>query len=264
MTLILISIVLAELLLIPLAYKWELHIKTVSISVAIIGLLSGLILNSVESMFALSWVAKVISCSVLTFALAAAALLMRFYRDPERIPPAADNVIVSPADGTIKYIKPIKKGNVPCSSKGQEHVKLASPLIDILRHGDGYLVGIAMTYLDVHITRAVISGKITYFKHITGYFHSLKKEDAPYRNERLVEIIENDKCKIGLIQIASRLVRRIVAYVGKGDELNLGQKIGIIKFGSQVDVVLPKLQDLKIKVKVGEQVYGGISIIAEI
>ena len=92
----------------------------------------------------------------------------------------------------------------------------------------------------------------------------MKKEDTPYKNERVIEIIENDKCKIGLIQIASRLVRRIVAYVGEGDELNLGQKIGMIKFGSQVDIVLPKSEDLRIKVRVGQQVYGGTSIIAEI
>jgi phosphatidylserine decarboxylase len=66
------------------------------------------------------------------------------------------------------------------------------------------------------------------------------------------------------MQIASRLVRRIVAYVREGDGLNLDQRIAMFRFGPQVDVLLPKLEDLTIKVRIGEQVYGGLSIIAEI
>ena len=104
---------------------------------------------------------------------------------------------------------------------------------------------------------------MTHLEHIPGAFYSLKREDAPYRNERLIEIIENDRFRIGLIQIASRRVRRIVAYVREGDELDLGQRIGMIKFGSQVDIVLPTLEDLKVKVGVADHVYAGISVIAE-
>jgi phosphatidylserine decarboxylase len=66
------------------------------------------------------------------------------------------------------------------------------------------------------------------------------------------------------MQIASRLVRRIVAYVREGDGLNLDQRIAMFRFGPQVDVLLPKLEDLTIKVRIGEQVYGGLSIIAQI
>jgi len=250
--------------MIPLAYKWELDLKIVFASGVIIGLLVGLIVCAAGTMFTISWVARVIVCSVLILVIAATMLLVRFYRDPVRVPTAVDNVILSPTDGTVKYIKPIEKGNIPCSSKGREHVRLASPLTDILSNGEGFLIGIGMNFLDVHITRAAINGKLTYVKHIPGCFYSLKQEDAPYRNERLIEIIENNRFAIGLIQIASRLVRRIVPYVREGDKLDLGQKIGMIKFGSQVDIVLPKLPELKIKVSVGEQVYGGTSIIAEI
>lgn len=189
---------------------------------------------------------------------------MRFYRDPDRVPPQGENIILSPADGCIKYIKDIEKNEIPFSSKGREKIKLSTPLIDILENGEGYLIGIAMTYLDVHVMRAAINGKLTYFEHVPGKFLSLKIEDAPYKNERLIEVIQNDRFKIGLIQIASRLVRRIVSYVREGNELDLGQKIGMIKFGSQVDIVLPKLRDLEIKVSVGQQVYAGTSIIAEI
>jgi phosphatidylserine decarboxylase len=191
------------------------------------------------------------------------ALLIRFFRDPERIPPKGQSIILSPADGLIKYIKHIEKGEIPISSKGSEKVKLSPPLMDVFKNGKGYLIGIGMTFLDVHVTRAPIEGRLTYFEHVLGSFISLKREDAPYRNERVIEIIESEKCKVGFIQIASRMVRRIVSYVKQGDELALGQRVGMITFGSQVDVVLPELPNLKIKVALGQQVYAGQSIIAE-
>jgi len=261
---IVIGLVLAQLLLLPLAYKWELNLKGVLIGALIIGILVGLTISIISSYFDMNLLSKVISCSILIILTSLSALAVRFYRDPDRVSPEGENIILAPADGTIKYIKHIEKGNIPFSAKGREKMKLSKPLTDILRNEQGYLIAIGMSYLDVHITRAPIKGKLVYFKHIPGSFSSLKEETAPYRNERLIEIIENDKCKVGLIQIASRLVRRIVAYVAEGDELALGQKIGMIKFGSQVDVVLPKLQDTKIKVGIGQQVYAGISIIAEI
>lgn len=260
---IVISLVLAQLILLPLAYKWELNLKVVFFSGLVIGLLAGLVISMISLYLDLNLPVRVISCSVLILVTSLSAMAVRFYRDPDRVPPKGDNIILAPADGVIKYIKHIEKGKIPFSSKGRENVKLSAPLTDILRNEQGYLIGIGMSYLDVHITRAAVKGRLTYLKHIPGCFRSLKEEDSPYRNERLIEIIENDKFKIGVIQIASRLVRRIVAYVTEGDDLSLGQKIGIIKFGSQVDVILPKLQDIKIKVNVGQQVYGGISIISE-
>lgn len=258
------GLVLALGILIPVAHKWELHLKVVLISALIIGLFAGLIVNAIAAYFDIGLMLRLVSCSGLIVITAATALLVRFYRDPDRVPPEGENIIVAPADGVIKYIKHIEKGNIPFSSKGKEHVRLPKPLLGILGDGQGYLIGIGMTYLDVHVTRAAIDGKLTYVEHVPGCFISLKREDAPYRNERLIEIIENDKYKIGLIQIASRLVRRIVAYVKEGDELAFGQRIGVITFGSQVDVVLPELKDLHIKVRRGEQVYAGTSVIAEV
>jgi phosphatidylserine decarboxylase len=259
---VLLGVVLAVGILIPVAHKWELNLKVVSVSALVIGLFAGLTVNGVTPHFDMGPMLKVLTCSLLIVVTAGIALVVRFYRDPDRVPPDAENIIVAPADGVVKYVKHIEKGNVPFSSKGKEDVRLSEPLLNILPDGQGYLIGIGMTFLDVHVTRAAIGGKVTYLEHIPGSFCSLKTEDAPYRNERVIEIIESDRFKIGLIQIASRLVRRIVAYVRQGDELGLGQKIGMIKFGSQVDIVLPNLQALEIKVDVGEQVYAGISIIA--
>jgi phosphatidylserine decarboxylase len=260
---IVISLVLSQLILVPIAYKWELNLKVVSISTLIIGLFVGLAISIAEVYFYMGLPSKLISCFTLIVLISVSALMFRFYRDPDRVPPEGKNIILSPADGTIKYIKFIEKGEIPFSSKGKEKIKLSAPLTGILKDEQGYLIGILMTYLDVHVTRTPIKGKLIYFKHVPGQFRSLKKEDAPYKNERVMEVIENDKCKIGLIQIASRLVRRIVTYSKEGDELALGQRIGMITFGSQADVVLPKLQGLRIKVRVGEQVYAGLSIIAE-
>lgn len=261
---LLLGLILALAILVPLAYKWELNLKVVSGSALIIGLLAGLALNGLALCFDVGPMLRLLTCSVLIVVTAATALLVRFYRDPERIAPDQDNIILAPADGVVKYVKHIDKGNIPFSSKGKESVRLSEPLLSILPDGRGYLIGIGMTFLDVHVTRAAISGKVTYFEHIPGSFCSLKKEDAPYTNERLVEIIANDRFSIGLIQIASRLVRRIVAYVRQGEQLDLGQRIGMIKFGSQVDMVLPMIEDLQVRVAVGEQVYAGISIIAQL
>lgn len=257
------SVVLALLIIIPLAYKWELNFKVVSISTIVIGLFVGIVISIAEKYFNMGLSIKLLSSVILIILFSVSALLIRFFRDPDRVPPNGQNLILSPADGLVKYVKHIEKGEIPMSSKGRESVKLSSPLTDIFTDGQGYLIGIGMTFLDVHVTRTPINGKLTYFKHIPGRFYSLKRDDAPYKNERVIEIVENDKCKIGFIQIASRLVRRIVSYVKVGDELDLGQRVGIITFGSQVDIVLPKLHDLKIKVNIGEQVYAGLSIIAE-
>jgi phosphatidylserine decarboxylase len=251
------------LILIPLALKWELNLKVVSITAIIIGLFVGLVISIAAKYFNMALPIKLISSFILIILFAGSALLIRFFRDPDRVPPEGKNLILSPADGPIKYIKHVEKGEIPMSSKGRESVKLSSPLTDIFTDGQGYLVGIGMTFLDVHVTRTPINGKLIYFEHIPGKFYSLKKEESPYKNERVIEIVENDKLKIGFIQIASRLVRRIVSYVKLGDELDLGQRIGMITFGSQVDIVLPKLNGLKIKVEVGQQVYAGLSIIAE-
>jgi len=260
---VLLGIVLAFGILIPVAYKWELNLKVVSVSVLAIGLFAGLAVNAIALYFDMGLALRVLTCLVVIILTAGVVLLIRFFRDPDRYPPERENIIVAPADGVIRYIKHIEKGNIPFSSKGKESVRLSEPLLSILPDGQGYLIAIGMTFLDVHVTRAAVSGEVTYLEHIPGGFYSLKREDAPYRNERLIEVIENDRFKIGVIQIASRLVRRIVAYVREGDKLDLGQRIGMIKFGSQVDIILPRLEELKLSVDVGQQVYAGSSVIAE-
>jgi phosphatidylserine decarboxylase len=92
----------------------------------------------------------------------------------------------------------------------------------------------------------------------------LKKPEAVYRNERFNEIIKNPHFAVGVIHIASRLVRRIIPYAKKGTRLSLGQKIALITFGSQVDLIIPDLAGLQLRIKVGDKVLAGETIISTV
>jgi phosphatidylserine decarboxylase len=246
------------------AYKWELDLNKTIFGGLAIGLIAG-ILTKVLSLFVFMnvyW--ELLSIVVLIPVLSLVTLLAWFFRDTERKPPERTDIVIAPADGTIKYIKSIKEGSIPLSSKGRENVALSAPLLSVLPRMEGYLIGIAMTFLDVHVTRAPVDGEIVFFQHIDGSFISLKKPDAPYKNERVVQVIRNGKMSLGLIHIASRLVRRIDSYVKEGDRLRLGQRIGMIRFGSQVDIVVPRHENLQIHVNVGDRVFAGVTIIAEV
>lgn len=93
---------------------------------------------------------------------------------------------------------------------------------------------------------------------------SLKKPEALSQNERVNQVVKNTRYGVGVIHIASRLVRRIVTYTRKDDRLKTGQKIALITFGSQVDVVVPKLEGLQLTIGVGDKVFAGETIIAQI
>ena len=120
----------------------------------------------------------------------------------------------------------------------------------------------AMNFLDVHVNRSPMSGKITLAKHIQGLFLSLKKQEALLQNERALTVIDNGSFKVGIVQIASRLVRQIVAYLQEGQLVSCGERIGMIRFGSQVDVVLPNLPSLVVNVVPGMKVKAGLSVLA--
>jgi len=188
-------------------------------------------------------------------------IIYRFYRDPARIPPKMDNIILSPADGTVKYVKRIEKGDAPFSDKGERRFPLKELTKTNLVAGGAWLIGITMTYIDVHINRSPIEGRVILVRHIDGKFVSLKRDDAPILNERATIVIDNELFKVGVVLIASRLVRRIVSYVREGQMLRIGEKIGKITFGSQADIVLPALPGLEIDVRQGEQVSAGSSVI---
>ncbi len=90
-----------------------------------------------------------------------------------------------------------------------------------------------------------------------------RKQESDILNERVTTIIDNGEFRIGVIQIASRLVRRIVSYLKERDGVRIGQRFGAIVFGSQVDVAIPKMENLRIDIKPGDEVIAGISVIAK-
>ena len=197
---------------------------------------------------------------VLIIAIIVCIGLWRFYRDPERKSNAGKDDIVCPADGQIIYIKKLNKGETPFSIKGKRISKLEEITKTNILDEPCYLIGIVMTLFDVHVNRASIEGKVILNRHINGKFLSLKWGESDVENERCTIVVENERDKVGIVLIASRRVRRIVSFVKEGQVLQKGQRIGIIKFGSQTDLIIP--QKYKVNVKLGEQVFAGKTIIA--
>lgn len=187
-------------------------------------------------------------------------ILPFFFRDPERTIPADSNLLVAPADGEVLYIKRIEAGEIPVGEKrGRRHTLEEWSKLSAKRRKPGFLVGIAMDFLDVHVNRAPIDGKVTFLQHIPGTFRSLRNPEAVLTNERQTIAIENELTEVVIVQIASRLVRRIEAFVAQGDIVEKGQRVGIIKFGSQVDIYVAEEDVTEILVTVGDQVYAGES-----
>jgi len=188
-------------------------------------------------------------------------ILFLFFRDPKRIPPDIANALVSPADGTIIYIRKISKGELLLSEKKGNILVYDELRKTKLSNSELWQVGISLLFTDVHINRSPISGRVNLLNHRPGMFISLRHKDAVNVNERQTIVIENASIIIGLVQIASRLVRRIESYISEEEQIDIGQKIGMIKFGSQVDMFIPAEKVTDIKMNVGDYVYAGETLI---
>ncbi len=186
--------------------------------------------------------------------------IWRFYRDPKRAIKSGKDDIVCPADGQIIYIKKLNKGETPFSVKGKNISKLEEITKTEILHEPCFLIGIVMTVFDVHVNRTPIKGRVILNKHINGKFLSLKSGESDIENERATIVIENEENKVGVVLIASKRIRRIVSFVKEGQLLEKGERLGVIKFGSQVDLIIP--QRYRVNSEVGEQVFGGETIIA--
>lgn len=168
-------------------------------------------------------------------------LVLNFFRDPERRTPAGNGCILSPADGRVVIIK-----------NGFEPEYLQQEAVQI---------SIFMSPLDVHVNRIPVSGTIQYVKHVRGEFTAAFKEKSSDANERLLIGMEcGNGQKIFFKQIAGAVARRIVAEVAVGQSRENGERFGMIKFGSRVDIFLPK--DSNIQVQLHDRVIAGESILA--
>jgi phosphatidylserine decarboxylase len=172
--------------------------------------------------------------------LALAAFMAFFFRDPQRNVPQDDNVIVSPADGRVTRIETLEPGNP------------SSPTV----------VSIFLSPLDVHINRAPVAGKITDVTYTSGKFLMATNERASLLNEQNALTIQGEKVTLVCKQIAGVLARRIVCWKRAGDEVALGERIGLIKFSSRTDLILPA--GVEVSVRVGMRVRGGATIIGRL
>ena len=206
------------------------------------------------------WVAFVLAPGVVV-GVAFLGFLIRFYAAPTRTSDAGEEMILSPADGNVIYIKKIPAGQTPIAIKGKTMARLDEFTKTELLDNPCWLVGVNLTPFDVHRNSAPISGKVVLQKQYHGKFLSLKEGQAMTDTERNTFVFENDRgLRVGIVQIASKLVRKIESYKTTGDTVKRGEWVGMIKFGSQVDIILPLNFD--IRVKDGEQIYAGKTILA--
>jgi phosphatidylserine decarboxylase len=171
-------------------------------------------------------------------AIALAAFFLWFFRDPRRTIPTGPGLIVSPADGLVT-----------------ETVTIETPA------GPRQRISIFLNVFNVHVNRSPIAGVLTSVRYHKGKYLNAMNPESADRNEQNVATVQGEGIEIVFKQIAGLLARRIVFNYGEGDRLERGQRVGLIKFGSRTDVILPV--DAVLHVKVGQKVKGGSSVLAE-
>lgn len=186
-----------------------------------------------------SWLAYPIYVAL----IALCSLILYFFRDPDRNIPDDDNLIISPADGTVVLIQ-----------AADENEYLNEKVTQI---------SIFLSPLNVHVNRVPITGKLEYLKYYPGKYLMAWEDHASEQNERAhFGVLHASGIKIMFKQITGFLARRIVYNIHEGEELKVGKRFGIMKFGSRMDLLLPEGVD--IKVKKGDKTVAGESIIGEI
>jgi len=185
-----------------------------------------------------SWIAVLVSLLL----VALFGFTLNFFRDPERITPPGENLIISPADGKVIQVRPVRE---------DEYLK-----------EDAVEVSIFMSPLNVHVNRIPISGKVDYYRYIPGEYLVAFDEKSSLRNERTHIGIANGKFRVFFKQIAGFVARRIIAEVQEGLNVKAGERFGMIRFGSRVDIFVPK--HATVKVKVGDVAVAGSTVVAEV
>jgi phosphatidylserine decarboxylase len=168
------------------------------------------------------------------------AFMAFFFRDPERAIPEEKGLFISPADGRIIVIRDIFE---------KDHLKTETKQISIF-----------MSPINVHVNRAPCDGKVSIVKYSPGKFFAAYSDEASIKNENIVMVLEGKQGRVLVRQVAGFLARRAVCRAKVGDVLKRGERYGIIKFSSRLDVYLPK--DAEIKVKIGDKVKAGETVIA--
>jgi len=181
------------------------------------------------------------------------ASILQFFRDPSRKTPDDEGVVVAPADG--RFLN--GKIDIIEIVKSDDH--LTEQVLE--KHEKGILISTYMSGLDVHVNRVPITGKIIKTQYYPGKF-KLAQGDVHKENEKNLIVIESKYGKVGVVQIAGFVARRIVQYVQIGDIVHTGDRLGMIRFGSRVDLIIP-YKTSKLMIHEGERPKAGETIIAK-
>lgn len=169
-----------------------------------------------------------------------------FFRDPDRVTPLREGLIVSPADGRISAIE-----------------KVVPPAELALGDAERVRVSVFLSVIDVHINRAPVAGRIVRSVYIPGAFLNAALDKASEENERRALVIQTASgVEIGVVQIAGLIARRIVTFAREGDSVGSGERFGLIRFGSRVDTYLPP--GAGVLVAVGQTAIAGETVLADL
>ncbi len=181
--------------------------------------------------------------------------VLAFFRDPQRVTPQGGRFIVAPADGLVTLIRKLDPPRELVVDDGTGAPGLGA--------GQVTRISIFMSVFDVHINRAPIGGTVRRVVYIPGKFLNADLDKASEENERQHLLIErSDGVRIGFTQIAGLVARRIVPFIKPGDILAAGQRVGLIRFGSRVDVYLP--EGTEPRVLLGQKIVAGETVLAEL
>jgi phosphatidylserine decarboxylase len=172
--------------------------------------------------------------------VALGAFFAFFFRDPERVPPTEVHAVLAPADGRVIHAGPALKESAP--------------------PGEWQQISIFLSPVDVHVNRIPVSGRVTSVSYIPGRFLPAYRHDAGSANERSEIWIDHDGQTVVVRQVVGILARRVVCRVEKGADVRAGERFGIMKFGSRMDVFVPMTATMT--VKVGDIVRAGETVIA--
>lgn len=193
---------------------------------------------------AVTLVLGIFSTNLFWIGLILTAWCAYFFRDPERVTPLDDRLVISPADGIVSAVGPA----VPPRELGLGDTEMTR-------------ISVFMNVFSCHVNRAPVRGRITTIEHRPGKFLNAELDKASIENERNGIVIDSPNGRVGAVQIAGLVARRIVCWSERGSNIGVGERFGLIRFGSRVDVYLPA--GAVAKVAIGQTAVAGESVIAE-